>query len=56
MLSARGRWPLLLLPIPIAWLLLSGLTLHTMGDPQGWIALGVAGTAVALSGLRLVAR
>ena len=45
MLSARGRWPLLLLPIPIAWLLLSGLTLQTMGDPQGWIAFGVAGTA-----------
>jgi hypothetical protein len=56
MLSARGRWPSLLLPIPIAWLMLSGLTLRTMGEPQGVIALGAAGTAVALLGLRLVAR
>jgi hypothetical protein len=25
-----------LLPIPILWCLLSGLTLQTMGEPQAW--------------------
>lgn len=37
LVTASGRLPLLLMPIPLLWLLASGLTLNTMGDPQGWI-------------------
>ncbi|WP_065751726.1 DUF6064 family protein [Bradyrhizobium paxllaeri] len=36
LLLARGRLLPLLLPIPILWCLLSGLTLQTMGEPQAW--------------------
>jgi uncharacterized protein DUF6064 len=39
LLAARGPLLPLLLPIPLLWLLLSGVTLRTMGDPQGWIPL-----------------
>ena len=38
--------------IPLPWLLLSGLTLQTMGDPQAWLPLLTAGTAVAALALR----
>ncbi|MGE4250055.1 MAG: DUF6064 family protein [Parvibaculaceae bacterium] len=47
-LSARSRLLPLLLPVPIAWLLLGGLTLHAMGDPQGWIPLLTAGAVVVV--------
>ena len=36
LLLARGRLLPLLLPIPVLWCLLSGLTLQTMGEPQAW--------------------
>ena len=36
LLLARGRFVQLLLPIPVLWCLLSGITLQTMGEPQGW--------------------
>jgi len=36
LLLARGRSLLLLLPIPVLWCLLSGMTLQTMGEPQAW--------------------
>jgi Family of unknown function (DUF6064) len=52
-LMASGSLPLLLVPIPLVWLLLSGLTLRTMGDPQGWIPLAAAGTTVVLLAVRL---
>lgn len=52
LLAASGRLPLLLLPVPLAWLLLSGLTLSTMGDPQGWIAFLALGAAVVILALR----
>ena len=37
LLLARGRLLFLLMPIPLLWLLLSGLTLQTMGDVQFWL-------------------
>jgi len=48
LLLARGRLLPLLLPIPVLWCLLSGLTLQTMGELQAWapyaaLALAVAG-------------
>jgi hypothetical protein len=36
LLLARGRLVPLLLPIPVLWCLLSGMTLQTMGEPQAW--------------------
>jgi hypothetical protein len=39
LLAGRGRLLPLLLPIPLLWLLLSGVTLQTMGDPQAWLPL-----------------
>ncbi len=53
LLMASGRLVPLLLVIPLFWLLLSGLTLQTMGDPQAWLPLLTAGTAVAALVLRL---
>lgn len=46
--AAKGRLIALLFPIPLLWLLLSGLTLHTMGDPQAWAPFSAAGAAVVL--------
>jgi hypothetical protein len=37
LLLARGRLLPLLLPIPVLWCLLSGITLRTMGEPQAWV-------------------
>jgi hypothetical protein len=36
LLLARGRLLPVLLPIPVLWCLLSGMTLQTMGEPQAW--------------------
>jgi uncharacterized protein DUF6064 len=36
LLLARGRLLPLLLPIPVLWCLLSGITLRTMGEPHAW--------------------
>ncbi|HEV2896601.1 MAG TPA: DUF6064 family protein [Pseudaminobacter sp.] len=52
LLPASGRFAPLLLVIPLLWLLLSGLTLQTMGDPQAWLPLLTAGTVVAALALR----
>jgi hypothetical protein len=53
LLLGRGRaW---LLPIPLLWCLVSGATLLTMGEAEGWMPLAaaaVAGLAAALSGRR----
>ena len=56
LLTASGRLVPLLSAIPLLWLLLSGLTLQTMDDPQAWLPLLTAGTAVALLALRRLAR
>ena len=52
LLAARGRLMPLLFPIPLVWLLLSGLTLRTMGDPQGWLPYSVVGATLASMVLR----
>jgi multidrug transporter EmrE-like cation transporter len=56
LLAASGRMVLLLFPVPLIWLLLSGVTLDTMGDRQSSIPLLAAGTTVALLCFRLVNR
>ena len=56
LLAASGRLVPLLFPIPLLWLLLSGLTLRTMGDPQAWLPLSAAAAAVVLLILRRLAR
>jgi hypothetical protein len=48
LLLARGELLPLLLPIPVLWCLLSGITLRTMGEPQAWAlhaALALAAAA-----------
>jgi hypothetical protein len=48
LLLARGRLLPVLLPIPVLWCVLSGLTLQTMGEPQAWapyVALALAAAA-----------
>jgi hypothetical protein len=52
LMTAGGRLAPLLFAIPLLWLLLSGLTLRTMGDPQAWLPLLTAGTTVAALALR----
>ncbi|MCA6115594.1 hypothetical protein J6524_11915 [Bradyrhizobium sp. WSM 1738] len=37
LLLARGRLLPWLLPIPVLWCLMSGVTLQTMGEPQAWV-------------------
>jgi hypothetical protein len=56
LLAASGRMVLLLFPVPLIWLLLSGVTLDTMGDRQSLLPLLAAGTTVALLCFRLVNR
>jgi hypothetical protein len=53
LLMARGRWLALLLPIPLLWCLLSGLTLLAMREAQAWPVLASAGLAAVLGALRL---
>ncbi|MFU0507828.1 DUF6064 family protein [Pseudaminobacter sp. NGMCC 1.201702] len=47
-LTAGGRMPFALTPIPLLWLLTSGFTLRTMGDSQAWAPLLAAGIVPAL--------
>jgi len=47
LLLAHGRLLPLLLPIPVLWCLLSGLTLQTMGEPQASAPYGVMALAAA---------
>ncbi|TIU26929.1 MAG: hypothetical protein E5W53_04985, partial [Mesorhizobium sp.] len=56
LLAASGGPVPLLFAIPLLWLLLSGLTLHAMGDPQAWLPLLAAATTVAALALRRIAR
>jgi hypothetical protein len=49
LLLARGRLVPWLLPIPVLWCLLSGVTLQTMGEPQAWVLY--AGPALAAAAL-----
>jgi hypothetical protein len=52
LVTASGRLVALLFPIPLLWLMISGLTLHTMGDAQAGAPLSAAGLAVLLLILR----
>lgn len=54
--TANSRLVALLFPIPLLWLLLSGLTLHTMGDPQAWAPFSAAGVTVVLLIVRRLLR
>ena len=47
LLLARGRLLPWLLPIPVLWCLLSGMTLQTMGEPQAWAPYGALALAAA---------
>jgi hypothetical protein len=47
LLLLRGRFLWLLYPIPTLWCLLSGLTLHTMGDAQTWMPFAAVAVVAA---------
>jgi hypothetical protein len=48
-LAMRGGVPAALLSIiPLLWLGLSGLTLHTMGEVQAWLPVSAAAISIAL--------
>lgn len=47
LLLLRGRFLWLLYPIPIFWCLLSGMTLHTMGERQAWMPFAAVAIAAA---------
>jgi hypothetical protein len=50
LLLVRGKPLPWLLPIPVLWCLLSGMTLQTMGEPQAWVLYAaLALTAFALT-------
>ena len=54
LLAARGRALPILLPIPLLWCLLSGLTLWAMDDRQAWLPLLAMGIFLVALGLRSV--
>jgi hypothetical protein len=54
LLFARGRLPLMLIPIPLAWCTLSGLTLATMHDPQAWLPFLAAAIALLAPALHAI--
>lgn len=56
LLTARGRWLAVLLPIPLLWCVFSGLTLYAMGERQAWLPLASAALAVVLGAMRLLPR
>ncbi len=47
LLLARGKMPLLLVPIPALWCVVSGLTLWAMEAPEAWIPPAAALLAIA---------
>ena len=47
LLLARGRLVPWLLPIPVLWCFLSGMTLQTMGEPQAFAPYGVIALGAA---------
>ncbi|ADH90867.1 conserved hypothetical protein [Ancylobacter novellus DSM 506] len=54
LMAARGAWLAVLLPIPLLWCLVSGLTLWAMDDAQAWLPLAVAAIGVLLALARLL--
>lgn len=49
LMAARGAWLAVLLPIPLLWCLVSGLTLWAMDDAQAWLPLAAAAIGVLLA-------
>lgn len=47
LLLARGKLLPWLLPIPVLWCLVSGMTLQAMGEPQAWAPYGSLALAAA---------
>jgi hypothetical protein len=47
LLLARGRLLPVLLPIPVLWCLVSGMSLQTMGEPQAWVPYAALALAAA---------
>jgi 4-amino-4-deoxy-L-arabinose transferase-like glycosyltransferase len=47
LLLARGKLLPVVLPIPVLWCLLSGITLSTMGEPQAWPSYAALALAAA---------
>jgi hypothetical protein len=47
LLLARGRLLALLIPIPLLWCLLSGITLWTLGAPEAWAPFAAAALTLA---------
>jgi hypothetical protein len=56
LLAARSKLLPVLLPIPLLWCLLSGLTLWTMDDRQAWLPLVTVAIVLAALGLRVFIR
>ena len=54
LLAGRARLLPMLVPIPLAWCVLGGLTLLAMGDAQAWLPLGAAAIALVAVPLQLV--
>ena len=54
--AASGRLVPLLFPIPLLWLLLSGLTLRTMGDAQAWLPVAAVSVSIVVLTLRRLAQ
>lgn len=54
LMAARGAWLAVLLPIPLLWCLMSGLTLFTMDDGQAWLPLAAAAIGLILALARLL--
>ena len=54
LLAGRARLLAMLVPIPLAWCVLGGLTLLAMGDAQAWLPLGAAAIALVAVPLQLV--
>ena len=56
LLRAKGGLVPLLFPVPLLWLLLSGLTLRTMGEMQAWIPFSAAVLTMVLLAVRRATR
>ena len=54
LLAGRARLLAMLVPIPLAWCVLGGLTLLAMGDAQAWLPLGAAAIALVAVPLQFV--
>jgi hypothetical protein len=54
LLASRGPWLAALLPVPLLWCLLSGLTFLAMDDGQAWLLFATLALILPLLLIRLV--